>query len=118
MKPCRMYEALTLPSAFPPCGHDVNKAYRTHSEDLSAQKVGPFVPAEKKLGWSTRSVNHDLRNGTASMDLGIVAAIAMLVVWAVGTFMFEAPGYIHLLLTAGVFLLIWRIVVRGSPKKV
>jgi hypothetical protein len=51
------------------------------------------------------------------MDLGILAALAMLVVWAVGTFAFEAPGYIHLLLTAGVFLLIWRIVVRGSPKK-
>jgi hypothetical protein len=51
------------------------------------------------------------------MDLGIVAAIGMLVVWAIGTFVFEAPGYIHLLLTAGVFLLIWRIVVRGSPKK-
>jgi hypothetical protein len=51
------------------------------------------------------------------MDVGIVAAIAMLVVWAVATFVFEAPGYVHLLLTAGVFLLIWRIVVRGSPKK-
>ena len=24
LKPCRMYEALTLPSAFPPSGHDVN----------------------------------------------------------------------------------------------
>ena len=51
------------------------------------------------------------------MDLGIIAALAMLVLWAVATFVFEAPGYIHLLLTAGVFLLIWRIVVRGSPKK-
>jgi hypothetical protein len=51
------------------------------------------------------------------MDLGIIAAIAMLVLWTVLTFMFEAPGYVHLLLTAGVFLLIWRIVVRGSPKK-
>jgi hypothetical protein len=51
------------------------------------------------------------------MDLGIVAALAMLVLWAVAAFMFEAPGYVHLLLTAGVFLLIWRIVVRGSPKK-
>src|SRR5471030_1288644 len=51
-----MYEALTLPSAFPPCGHDVNKAYRTHSEDLSAQKVGPFVTAGKKgrLGYIER----------------------------------------------------------------
>jgi hypothetical protein len=51
------------------------------------------------------------------MDLGIIVAVAMLALWAVGTFVFEAPGYIHLLLTAGVFLLIWRIVVRGSPKK-
>ena len=50
------------------------------------------------------------------MDLGIIAAIVMLVAWAVGTFVYEAPGYIHLLLTAGVFLLIWRIVVRGTPK--
>ncbi|HEX6050500.1 MAG TPA: DUF5670 family protein [Gemmatimonadaceae bacterium] len=49
------------------------------------------------------------------MDLGIVVAIAMLVVWAVATFMFEAPGWVHLLLTAGVFLLIYRIVVRGTP---
>ena len=50
------------------------------------------------------------------MDLGIIAALAMLVLWAVATFVFEAPGYIHLLLTAGMFLLIWRIVVRGSRK--
>ena len=49
------------------------------------------------------------------MDLGILAAIAMLVVWAVATFMLEAPGWIHLLLSAGVFLLIYRIVVRGTP---
>ena len=51
------------------------------------------------------------------MDLGILAAIAMLVLWAVATFVFEAPGYVHILLTAGVFLLIWRIVARGAPKK-
>jgi len=48
------------------------------------------------------------------MDLGIIAAIVMLVVWAIGTFAFEAPGWLHLLLTAGVFLLIQRIVVRGT----
>lgn len=48
------------------------------------------------------------------MDLGILAAIAMLVLWAVATFQFDAPGWVHLLLTAGVFLLIWRIVVRGT----
>lgn len=49
------------------------------------------------------------------MDLGIIAALGMLVLWAIGTFVFEGPGWIHALLTAGVFLLIWRIVVRGTP---
>ncbi len=54
--------------------------------------------------------------GTYFMDIGIIAAIAMLVVWGIGTFMYEAPGYIHLLLTVGVFLLIWRVVVIGRNK--
>jgi hypothetical protein len=50
------------------------------------------------------------------MDIGILAAIAMLAVWATGTFAFSpAPGWLHGLLTAGVFLLVWRIVVRGTP---
>lgn len=48
------------------------------------------------------------------MDAGIFIAIAMLAVWAAGTFFYDAPGWLHLLLTAGVFLLIWRIVVRGN----
>jgi threonine/homoserine/homoserine lactone efflux protein len=47
------------------------------------------------------------------MDVGIFIAIVMLLVWGVGTFFAEAPGWLHLLLTVGVFLLIWRIVVRG-----
>jgi hypothetical protein len=49
------------------------------------------------------------------MDLGILAGVGMLVVWAIGTFAFEAPGWIHLLLTVGVFLITYRIVVRGTP---
>lgn len=49
------------------------------------------------------------------MDIGILAAIVMLIVWAIATFAFEAPGWIHLLLSVGVFLLIYRIVVRGTP---
>lgn len=48
------------------------------------------------------------------MDLGIIAAIAMLVVWAVVTFTASAPGWIHILLTMGMSLLIYRIVVRGT----
>ena len=52
------------------------------------------------------------------MDLGIIAAVLMLIVWAVGTVAFEAPGWLHILLTAGVFLLIHRIVVRGTPNPI
>ncbi len=48
------------------------------------------------------------------MDLGIIAAVAMLVVWAVVTFTTSAPGWIHILLTMGMSLLIYRIVLRGS----
>jgi len=50
------------------------------------------------------------------MDLGIVAAVVMLVVWGVSTVAFDAPGWIHLLLTVGMFLLIWRIAVRSSGR--
>ncbi|HKT80586.1 MAG TPA: DUF5670 family protein [Vicinamibacterales bacterium] len=49
------------------------------------------------------------------MDIWTIVGIVMLVVWGIATFMFEAPGWIHLLLTAGVFLVIYRIVVRGTP---
>ena len=49
------------------------------------------------------------------MDVWMIAAIAMLVVWGVGTFAFAGPGWIHLLLTVGLSVLIWRIVVRGMP---
>lgn len=40
----------------------------------------------------------------------------MLVVWAIATFAFEGPGIVHLLLTLGVFLIIWGIVARGTPE--
>ena len=50
-----------------------------------------------------------------SIDPGLVAAVLMLVAWAVRTFLFGAPGWWHALLTFGVFLLVWRIVVRGTP---
>ena len=45
----------------------------------------------------------------------MIAAIAMLVVWAVGTFALAGPGWLHLLLTVGVSVLIWRIVARATP---
>jgi hypothetical protein len=49
------------------------------------------------------------------MDLGLLAGIGMLVVWAIVALGFDGPGYIHLLLTVGVALVIYRIVVRGTP---
>jgi hypothetical protein len=48
------------------------------------------------------------------MDLGILAAVVMLIVWGVITFTTEAPGYVHLLLTIGFFLLFWRVAARGD----
>lgn len=50
------------------------------------------------------------------MDLGIAAALVILAVWGVWTFAASAPGWAHILLTIGVFLLIYRIVVRGTPQ--
>lgn len=49
------------------------------------------------------------------MDLGIIGALLILVGWAAATLFLGAPGWSNALLTAGVFLLIWRIVVRGTP---
>jgi uncharacterized membrane protein len=48
------------------------------------------------------------------MDVGVITAVAMLVVWAVVALGYNGPGWIHLLLTGGVTLLIYRIVARGT----
>ncbi len=49
------------------------------------------------------------------MDIGILVAVLMLVVWAVITFVVnDAPGLTHALLIAGVALLIWRTVKRSE----
>lgn len=48
------------------------------------------------------------------MDLGIIVAVIVLIVWGVGALVMQGPGWIHLLLTVGVSLLIYRIVVRTS----
>jgi len=39
----------------------------------------------------------------------------MLAAWVIVTVAFVAPGYVHLLLVFGVFLLIWGITERGAP---
>ena len=50
------------------------------------------------------------------MDLGIIAAILLLFIWAVAALVLQGPGWIHLMLTVGVSLLIFRIVARGSAR--
>jgi hypothetical protein len=50
------------------------------------------------------------------LDLGIIIGVIMLIIWAVFVFVVNnAPGFIHLLLTLGLFIVIWRIVARGAP---
>jgi len=51
------------------------------------------------------------------MDLGILAAIALLVIWAIGALVLQGPGWVHLLLTIGVTLLIYRIVARNATAR-
>ena len=48
------------------------------------------------------------------MDLGIIAGIVLLVIWAISVFMYDGPGWVNLLLTLGVTMIIWRIVARGT----
>ena len=52
----------------------------------------------------------------APVDPIIVLSALMLAVWAVGTW-FDGPGWIHFLLTAGVFLLVWRIATKAQAKQ-
>jgi hypothetical protein len=47
------------------------------------------------------------------MDIGIIAGVGLLVIWAVAALVLDGPGWVHLFLTVGVFLIIYRIVVRG-----
>ena len=49
------------------------------------------------------------------MDLWIAGAVALLVGWAALVLTTEAAGWVHMMLTGGLFLLIWRIVARDTP---
>ena len=48
------------------------------------------------------------------MDVGVITAVAMLLVWAVAALVYSGPGWVNALLTAGVLLLIYRVVRRGT----
>jgi len=49
------------------------------------------------------------------MDLGILGGGVLLVIWAIGVW-FDGPGWLNLLLTLGVFIIIWRVVARGDRR--
>ncbi len=51
----------------------------------------------------------------STVDPILILAGAMLAVWAVGTW-FDGPGWIHILLTAGIFLWAWRVATRKTGK--
>jgi hypothetical protein len=51
------------------------------------------------------------------VDLLTIAGLAMLVLWAAGTFAFDAPGLIHGLLTVGVFCLVLAAVKRAEKAR-
>jgi uncharacterized membrane protein len=50
------------------------------------------------------------------MNLGIIGALVLLFIWAIAAMVIEGPGWVHLLLTIGVSLLIYFILVRNSTK--
>ena len=49
----------------------------------------------------------------------LISAVLMLVIWAYLTITTVAPGWVHVLLTAGVFLLIYGIALRdpSGPRR-
>ena len=50
------------------------------------------------------------------MNLKLIVALALLVIWAIAALVLQGPGWVHLLLTVGVSLLIYSLVVpNGSP---
>jgi len=51
-----------------------------------------------------------------AMSPATVIGLILLVVWGVVTLGTEAPGAVHLLLTAGVYLVIHGIVTRDTPR--
>ncbi|NUO39285.1 MAG: hypothetical protein HOQ09_03685 [Gemmatimonadaceae bacterium] len=50
------------------------------------------------------------------MDLRILGALALLVIWAIAALVYQGPGWVHLLLTVGVSLLVYGVVARRSAR--
>ena len=109
-----------LPFAFPALGHDIMHDLSDRPGGLNGSKSESLRSSSGATSHLSNDYNLRARKLTVNeieMDLGIAAAIVMIVVWAVVTFTTEAPGYVHLLLTIGFFLLFWRIAVRDSRSR-
>lgn len=64
---------------------------------------------------SSRTAPAATSSASAFKQAAFPLAMLMLGAWAVWTFAFApAPGWVHLLLTLGVFLLVWAIVARDD----
>ena len=48
------------------------------------------------------------------MNLKVIGGLAVLVVWAIAALVLQGPGWVHLLLTIGVSLVIYGIVSGSS----
>src|ERR1700716_2322429 len=74
-------------------------------EGLIGSKINLSVPVTgRKFDAVIYGPSHDGSIQGVLMDIGIIAAIALLVIWAVGALLMEGPGWIHLFLTLGVSL--------------
>lgn len=59
---------------------------------------------------------HQARQTKSRAVPALIAGAVMLAIWAYVTVTTVAPGWVHILLTAGVFLLIYGIVARDSSR--
>ena len=50
------------------------------------------------------------------MNWRIIGALVLVLIWAIAALVLEGPGWVHLLLTVGVSLLIYSIVVRSNSR--
>ena len=48
------------------------------------------------------------------MNWGIVGGLLLLVIWAIAALVLNGPGWVHLLLTVGVSLLVYGVVMRSD----
>ena len=48
------------------------------------------------------------------MNWGIVGGLLLLVIWAIAALVMNGPGWVHLLLTVGVSLLVYGVVTRSG----